>query len=371
MMSYRKILIGLMLLLSISVLGSKNVVKADAESDFVIEDGVLTSYTGNSEEVMIPDGVTTIGYGAFFNNETIKKVVIPEGVTVIKGNAFKRCDNLSELIIPESVEEISLSSVLQTKWLEDQQKLDPYVVVNDILIDGSTVEGRVTIPSTVRKIGETAFYGNNKITSVDIPNSVQVIGVGAFGDCQKITSVTMKDSVEVIGETAFYRCRALTSITLSNNVTILEGDVFSHCSSLQRIVLPKKLQVIRWSFWNCKKLKYVTVSSNLKEISELSFKSGNKSLTFFGTSNKYVKTYAKKYGYQYKTLSLKESFIHLSVEEIAKLRLNSYGSCKWSTSNSSVATVSKSGNITGKKKGTATITAEIYGKKFTCKVIVK
>ena len=96
----------------------------------------------------------------------IWKVVIPEGVTVIKDDAFKRCNNLSELEIPESVEEISILSVLQTKWLEDQRKLNPFVVVNDILIDGETVEGRVTIPNTVRIIGKNAFSGNNKITSV-------------------------------------------------------------------------------------------------------------------------------------------------------------------------------------------------------------
>ena len=369
-MSYKKKLIGLMILLTISVLGFKNNVKADVESDFVIEDGVLTSYTGDSEEVIIPEGVTTIGYQAFFNNQTIKKVVIPEGVTVIKRDAFSGCANLSELEIPESVEEISISSVIETKWLEEQRKLDPYVVVNDILIDGETVVGRVTIPNTVRVIGENAFSGS-KITSVDIPNSVQVIGVAAFQDCQRITKVTMTDSVKEIGQIAFYRCRALTSIKLSNNVTILDGDVFSFCSSLQKIVLPKKLKEISWAFWNCKSLKYVTVSSDVKEIAELAFKSCNKNLTFYGTSNEHVKKFAKKSGYQYKNLSLEKSSINLKVKGTVKLRLNSYGTCKWTTSNSSVATVSKLGDITGKKKGTATITAEIYGKKYTCKVVVK
>ena len=360
-----------MILLSISALGFKNVVKADVESDFIIEDGVLISYTGNAEEVIIPDGVTTIGYEAFYNNETIKKVVIPEGVTVIKRDAFSWCVNLSEIDIPESVEEISILSVLQTKWIEDQRKLDPFVVVNGILIDGSTVEGRVIIPNTVRMIGEKAFSSNNKITSVDIPSSVQVIGEGALADCQRIMKVTMTDSVKVIGQVAFYRCRALTSIKLSNNVTILDGDVFSFCSSLQNIVLPKKLKEISWAFWNCKKLRYVTVSSGVKEIAELAFKGCDKNLTFYGTSNEHVKKFAKESGYQYKNLSLEKSSINLKVKGTVKLRLNSYGTCKWTTSNSSVATVSKLGDITGKKKGTATITAEIYGKKYTCKVVVK
>lgn len=44
---------------------------------------------------------------------------------------------------------------------------------------------------------------------------------------------------------------------------------------------------------------------------------------------------------------------------------------KWSTSKKSVATVTQKGKVTGKKKGTATITAKIGSKKYTCKVTVK
>lgn len=44
---------------------------------------------------------------------------------------------------------------------------------------------------------------------------------------------------------------------------------------------------------------------------------------------------------------------------------------KWTTSDKSVATVSSKGKVTGKKKGTATITATVGSKKYTCKVTVK
>lgn len=44
---------------------------------------------------------------------------------------------------------------------------------------------------------------------------------------------------------------------------------------------------------------------------------------------------------------------------------------KWSTSKKKVATVNKKGKVTGKKKGTAKITAKVAGKKLVCKVTVK
>lgn len=47
------------------------------------------------------------------------------------------------------------------------------------------------------------------------------------------------------------------------------------------------------------------------------------------------------------------------------------GTVKWSSSKKSVATVSSKAVVTGKKKGTATITAKVNGVKKTCKVTVK
>lgn len=43
----------------------------------------------------------------------------------------------------------------------------------------------------------------------------------------------------------------------------------------------------------------------------------------------------------------------------------------WSSNKKSVATVTSKGKVTGKKAGTATITAKVGGKKYTCKVTVK
>ena len=60
-------------------------------SDFIIENGVLKKYVGPGGDVTIPEGVTSIGDGAFRCCESLKSVTIPDSVTSIGNGAFGWC----------------------------------------------------------------------------------------------------------------------------------------------------------------------------------------------------------------------------------------------------------------------------------------
>ena len=64
-------------------------------SDFSIRDGVLERYTGNQKDVVIPEGVTEIGWRAFFVCTSLTAVSIPESVTKIGEDAFYGCASLT------------------------------------------------------------------------------------------------------------------------------------------------------------------------------------------------------------------------------------------------------------------------------------
>ena len=68
--------------------------KVMAASDFVIKDGVLVTYKGNSSSVYVPDGVKKIGASAFEGNNTIVYVKLPNSVETIGAQAFYECSNL-------------------------------------------------------------------------------------------------------------------------------------------------------------------------------------------------------------------------------------------------------------------------------------
>ena len=68
-------------------------------SDFVIEGGVLKQYAGPGGDVVIPEDVTEIGYGAFRGCTGLTSVTIPERVKNIGDFAFSGCKRLTSIEI--------------------------------------------------------------------------------------------------------------------------------------------------------------------------------------------------------------------------------------------------------------------------------
>lgn len=72
----------------------------------IVGDGILLAYSGNNQEVVIPEGVRTISSGCFEGNSLINKVSLPDSVTIIDSDAFRDCSNLSYVNGGNNLEEI-------------------------------------------------------------------------------------------------------------------------------------------------------------------------------------------------------------------------------------------------------------------------
>ena len=68
------------------------------------------------------------------------------------------------------------------------------------------IAGHITIPATVTNIGDYAFSGCSRVTSITIPTSVTTIGDYAFASCLGLTSIEIPNSVTSIGNGAFCNC---------------------------------------------------------------------------------------------------------------------------------------------------------------------
>ena len=127
------------------------------------------------------------------NRKNIKNVIINNGVTSIGNFAFSDCTSLTNITIPNSVTSIGDYAF----W---------YCNLKNI-----------TIPNGVTSIGYSAFYRCTSLTNITIPNSVTSIGDFAFNECTSLTNIAIPDSVTSIGDHAFYKCDSLSVLCKSNS----------------------------------------------------------------------------------------------------------------------------------------------------------
>lgn len=206
-----------------------------AADDFEFEesDGEITikKYKGDSKSVRIPaeiDGkpVTVIGSYSFEYSK-IRKLIIPEGVTAIKRGAFKDCKKLEDIVFPESIISIEFPfDGVPSPWLKNKREENPFVIVNNILIDGANCFGEVNIPEEVTIIGAYAFSSNTKITSIKLPDNLTAIESCAFMNCTSLTDIVIPDSVKKIGSYAFDGCKVLENVTFPNHEIEMGNEIF-------------------------------------------------------------------------------------------------------------------------------------------------
>ena len=323
-------------------------------------------------------------------------------VTDTKGRIFKKStsnkvtiqrNKLSKMAPTEVVTSYQNNMILYTT--SDEKPISPYslngfhnqLVSNDY-IDGV---GILTFEQDVDVIGSWAFYDCDNLISITLPETVLSVGHTAFSGCTNLTNIILPDGVAAIGSWAFGECENLITITLPKGLTSLDYCAFAGCTSLTSLTLPVALSFIgECAFDGCYGLESITVLPSIPpQGGNNMFRDTNNSPIFVPNesldnylSAQYWSDYADRLFSQssvrVRSVSLNKTSIELPIGDKETLFATvlpsdaTNQSVTWSSSNTSVATVSSSGVVTAKAIGSATITVKTNdgGKTATCSVSV-
>lgn len=98
-----------------------------------------------------------------------------------------------------------------------------------------------TIPNTVTKIQEWAFYKCENIETVVIPSGIKLIPCGAFSYCSNLSKINIPVGVTKIAEGALEET-SLVDVIIPNTVTEILAGAFSNCSNLKTLTIPSSVK---------------------------------------------------------------------------------------------------------------------------------
>ncbi|MGN0211603.1 MAG: leucine-rich repeat domain-containing protein [Muribaculaceae bacterium] len=114
--------------------------------------------------------------------------------------------------------------------------------VGDDAFNGATFVNGLTLPSTIEKIGSTAFRYTN-MAEVTIPENCTSIGNNAFDNCNKLTSVTILGPVKTVGDQAFFSNK-VTKLVFPEGLETVGFGAFGAMTSMTEIEFPSTFKSI-------------------------------------------------------------------------------------------------------------------------------
>ena len=183
-----------------------------SEEGELLSSNVNLALQGENGTLVIPDIVTSIGYGAFSGVEGLKKIILPPSVTEIEAYAFA---NNKEL------EEVEIQGDLTS--------------IGEYAFDNANNLTKINLPDSISYIGSRAFRSTN-LNSITIPINVNTLSEAIFDDCRNLNIVIMQEGLKTIQNTALQNTN-IYQLSFPSTLQSINGTAFTNCNNLDEFDL--------------------------------------------------------------------------------------------------------------------------------------
>ncbi len=226
------------------------------------------------QRAVIPDKVTFIPYYAFIGCSSLQEIVLPETLSFIGGQAFDSCENLSSVVYAgDEVDEIRLAIESGVKWEKSSSTTVDATTDEAMFLWETNNKGKVVITGTKIKNSAVKIVIPNKIDG----KTVEEIANRAFSGHERLRSVTIPETVRTIGEEAFWETSALEEIIVHKdnpNYRSADGNLYNKeitylywvtADQVGAFVIPATVRGMdRKAFDSCKKITAIHIQTNGK-----------------------------------------------------------------------------------------------------------
>lgn len=225
--------------------------------------------------VSLPEGFTTLGDYTFKGTDSVPSALVsvslPSTLKTIGQYAFVRCAALEELVIPEGVTSIPKEMASYTPSLRKVVLPSTIVSIGELAFRTSNLSDGIVIPEGCTTLSSYIFKESG-ITTIYLPSTLETVGQDICYGCKSLTTVDSKSPI--IGYRMFYDCDALTSITLENTIEIREqgfNNPDDGILNITELVLPEGLTSIGNYAFTRTKITELVLPSTLTTVGKYVF----------------------------------------------------------------------------------------------------
>ncbi len=164
-----------------------------------------------------------------------------------------------------------LGSCTDTELMIPEMSPDGYTVTEiaaEAFMDCTGITS-ITLPITVKIIGDNAFAGCSSLNRIDLQDGITSIGMGAFGSCVSIEALELPKTVTSIGDLAFdgtsLKTITMPAIGATQSVTRFD-KIFGSATALEKVIFNGGKCIGAYSFAGCSSLKSVVISPSITEV---------------------------------------------------------------------------------------------------------